>query len=159
MSEHDALVRRDDEHLMGDEVFDEAPVRGITSADELPRDERGRVIGVWHVHLGSDVVFDMDRRLLDPCIGGALVERAIALGCSVLPGPFRPAIAEVEPPADTPVDTGIRLRRADLLAMSKVDLDRWAEETLGLKLDRRWAVERMVDRIFEDERVVEVIEP
>lgn len=161
MSETEALARRDDEHLMGDESFEAPSTRGITSADELPRDERGRVIGVWHTVSGPiEALADHVVGGPAPQLEGASVERAIALGCAVLPGPYTGPIMRLlddeEPQLADAAETtlpSVRLDRAELLTWSKVDLDRWAEETLGLKLDRRWTIERMVDAVLADERV------
>ncbi len=64
---------------------------------ELPRDAKGNVIGGWHVTLcGSDVY--NDRCVIASEIFGQMVERAVAIGCAVAPGP-RPAEPEIVTPA------------------------------------------------------------
>lgn len=50
----------------------------------------------------------------------------------------------------------IPVDRATLEEMGKGALAEWAREQLGITLDQRWRVGRMVDRILEDPRVREV---
>ncbi len=66
-----------------------------------------------------------------------------------------PAFVDEVPPAPT-ASSKLPMRRADLLALEKGELVEWAERVLGLSLDGRWSVQRMVDRVFEDERVEEL---
>lgn len=54
---------------------------------ELPRDQRGRVLGVWHATSVPDDV--IDTRLLGASLEGDLVDRAVSLGCVVAPGPAK----------------------------------------------------------------------
>lgn len=87
MTETEALTRRDDELLMGDEGDD--PIDGVRSRDELPRDARGRVIGTWHLaSMSLAHGEEPDARVFEAgaALEGDLVDRAIALGCSVRPG-------------------------------------------------------------------------
>lgn len=94
MTEHEALTRRDDEHLMGDESDESAPAADprppglVRHPDELPRDHRGRVLGIWHVYAcGNTAALDLR---LDgwTALEGHLVDRALALGCVVAPGAY-----------------------------------------------------------------------
>lgn len=111
MTETEALTRRHDE-LTDLEVPNEGiavPVLGIRSADELPRDGRGRVLGVWHIAetpaswartLDDDVTMhvwpEREQSLMDSwaALKGDLVDRAVSLGCTVAPGVGTPTVAE-----------------------------------------------------------------
>lgn len=85
------LPRRDDEHLTLT-TPDEAPASEdgvIHSADGLPRDERGHVIGVWHVAaMNIALGEEPDARVWASrhALTGPLAERAIALGFGLCAG-------------------------------------------------------------------------
>lgn len=102
MTDTEALTRRDDELLMGDEGLGsgapqpssgspepepEAMPRCVTH-DELPRDGRGVVVGAWHVTECPETHVSMLERTgyLDPYLYGHEVDRAVAFGCRVAPG-------------------------------------------------------------------------
>jgi hypothetical protein len=110
MTDTEALTRRDDELLMGDEglgpvadsrerLGDDATsqpkrakkakrARPSITHDELPRDARGVVVGAWHVAECPERHADMLERtgFLDPYLYGHDVDRAVAFGCRVEPG-------------------------------------------------------------------------